>query len=150
MRRFVLPLLASVVVSFGLMAVPSTASAAASSRPAVVAARAYHAAISRRGARYVHGATGPRAFDCSGLTQWAYRHAGRRIPRTAAGQAAWAHRIPFRKAHRGDLVFFFRGGHVYHAAIYAGHHRVFHASMPGRPVGFSRIWTRNHFYARAR
>lgn len=43
-------------------------------------------ALSRVGSRYVAGGSGPNAFDCSGLTQWAYRQNGVSYPRTAAGQ----------------------------------------------------------------
>ncbi|NTS21843.1 C40 family peptidase, partial [Bacteroides fragilis] len=40
------------------------------------------------GASHVYGANGPSAFDCSGLTSWAYRQAGVEIPRTSQAQAA--------------------------------------------------------------
>ena len=44
--------------------------------------RAVAFAKSKLGAPYVWGATGPNAFDCSGLVQWAYGKAGVSLPRT--------------------------------------------------------------------
>lgn len=112
--------------------------------------RVLRAAESRRGSAYVYGASGPRAFDCSGLTQWAYRQAGKRIPRTSGAQAASTRRVTRRAARPGDLVFFHSGGRVYHVGIYAGGNSVIHASRPGVPVGRARIWTSSIFFGRVR
>jgi cell wall-associated NlpC family hydrolase len=54
----------------------------------------------------VFGATGPDAFDCSGLAMMAYRAAGIAIPRTAAAQWDWGRQIPASQVQAGDLVFF--------------------------------------------
>lgn len=43
-------------------------------------ARAVAIAASKRGAPYVYGATGPQEFDCSGLTLYAFKKAGRKLP----------------------------------------------------------------------
>jgi len=58
------------------------------------------------GKPYQWGATGPDAFDCSGLTMMAYRAAGITIPRTS--QQQWAHgpQVPASRVQPGDLVFF--------------------------------------------
>jgi cell wall-associated NlpC family hydrolase len=58
------------------------------------------------GKPYQWGATGPDAFDCSGLVMMAYRAAGIDIPRTSQQQWAWGPRIPASQAEPGDLVFF--------------------------------------------
>lgn len=105
-------------------------------------------ARSRAGSPYVYGATGPRAFDCSGLTQWVFRKLGKRLPRTSGAQAGAVRRV--RHPRRGDLVFFTSGGHVYHVGIYAGRHMLWHASRPGHPVAKERIWTSSVFYGRVR
>src|SRR5690242_11335872 len=48
-------------------------------------ARAMSIAVAQRGKPYVYGASGPGAFDCSGLTSYAFHRAGfRAVPRTAA------------------------------------------------------------------
>jgi peptidoglycan DL-endopeptidase CwlO len=58
------------------------------------------------GKPYLWGATGPDAFDCSGLTMMAYRSAGIDIPRTADQQWRWGPRVAPSQVQPGDLVFF--------------------------------------------
>ncbi|MET9888345.1 C40 family peptidase [Streptomyces sp. NPDC006430] len=106
-------------------------------------------AASKRGAPYVFGATGPRAFDCSGLTLYAFRRAGRALPRTAEEQYRRTHHIS--RVHRapGDLVFFPTGASIGHVGIYAGHDRIWHAPRPGTRVRLERIWSGKARYSRA-
>src|SRR5689334_19808755 len=84
------------------------------------AAAVVAAARSHLGDRYVWGATGPRAFDCSGLTSVLWTRTGhvRRMPRTSAQQQAWAIPIPAQQARAGDLVFF--GRPVTHVGLVIG------------------------------
>lgn len=110
--------------------------------------RAVAKARTRAGSPYVYGANGPRAFDCSGLTQWVYGRLGKRLPRTSDAQAGAVRRVG--RPRRGDLVFFHNGGNVYHVGIYAGNHTLWHASRPGHPVARERIWTSSVFYGRVR
>lgn len=93
-------------------------------------ARVVRWAASRIGMPYVWGATGPRAFDCSGLVQWAYSHVGRALPRTTSFQryAGVSVSGPLR---RGDLVLAYGDSHV---AIYAGHGMVIVAPHTGTVV----------------
>lgn len=105
-------------------------------------------ARSRAGSPYVWGATGPHAFDCSGLTQWVYGKVGKRLPRTSDAQAGATRRV--HRPRRGDLVFFHSGGDVYHVGIYAGKNMIWHSSRPGRPVSKERIWSSSVFYGRVR
>ena len=58
------------------------------------------------GKPYVYGATGPDAYDCSGLAMMAYRAAGITIPRTSQAQWAYGTQIPASQAQPGDLIFF--------------------------------------------
>jgi cell wall-associated NlpC family hydrolase len=71
---------------------------------------AVRAATSRIGRPYVFGATGPRAFDCSGLTAWAMRRAGIALPRTSFAQAGSGVRVSRSRIRPGDLVFFSTAG----------------------------------------
>ena len=104
--------------------------------------RVLHVAQRQIGDRYAYGATGPSAFDCSGLTAYAYRVAtGKHLPHNSSAQQHRTHRISARSARPGDLVFFHDGSHVYHVAIYAGHHTIVHAPYPGQRVKRERIWT---------
>lgn len=87
-------------------------------------------ALSRVGGRYVTGGNGPTAFDCSGLTQWAYRQNGISLPRTAAAQYGATSRVSKSDLKSGDLVFFkgtTGGKGITHVGIYIGGGRFVHA-----------------------
>jgi cell wall-associated NlpC family hydrolase len=71
-----------------------------------VAARVILYAAAQLGKPYQWGATGPDAFDCSGLAMMAYRAAGIAIPRTSQQQWAAGPRVPLGQQQPGDLVFF--------------------------------------------
>jgi cell wall-associated NlpC family hydrolase len=89
------------------------------------------------GDRYRYGGTGPSSWDCSGLTRGAWKHAGKKIPRTSQGQARFGKKVAKRNLKKGDLVFFYRGKS--HVGIYAGHGKVIHASRPGKPVAYIKM-----------
>ncbi|MFD7614948.1 NlpC/P60 family protein [Streptomyces sp. NPDC059828] len=92
-------------------------------------------AIRQIGKPYVWGATGPLAFDCSGLTSQAWAAAGHPIPRTSQEQWARLERIPLHSLRPGDLVIYFpRATHV---AIYLGSGLVIQAPRPGTRVKVS-------------
>jgi cell wall-associated NlpC family hydrolase len=74
--------------------------------PAGTAGKILAYAEAQLGKPYVFGASGPDAFDCSGLAMMAYRAAGIVIPRTAAAQWANGRQIPASQVQPGDLVFF--------------------------------------------
>lgn len=109
-------------------------------------ARALRIAKAQEGKPYVYGASGPGAFDCSGLTSYAFHLAGfSALPRTAAAQAAFVRHIPRSAMRPGDLVFFYGSGGVYHVGLYAGtsHGRrlVLNAPHPGQSVHVEPMWT---------
>jgi len=113
-------------------------------------AHAVGIAASEKGKPYAYGAAGPRAFDCSGLTFYAFHHAGfRGLPRTAAAQSHFARHISRSRMHRGDLIFFTGRGGVYHVGLYVGmsHGRrlVLHSPYPGRRVHVEPLWTNAWF-----
>jgi cell wall-associated NlpC family hydrolase len=128
----------------------SQAPTASAAVPSVVGVRAVHAAATRKGAVYRLGSQGPRAFDCSGLTRWAYARAGKRLPRTAQQQWRATKHIHSHWRRPGDLVFFFSGRHVYHVAMYAGHGQIWHAPKPGSRVKRVKLWTSHVRYGRVR
>ena len=111
------------------LAAPGSASAQApNSRAAAVVSYAYQ----KLGSPYVWGATGPNAFDCSGLVQAAYRAAGVSLPRTTYSQIAAGRRVSRSELLPGDLVFFYAG--ISHVGIYVGNGRMIHAPNPSAPV----------------
>jgi cell wall-associated NlpC family hydrolase len=79
---------------------------------------------SLEGIPYVYGGTSTSGFDCSGLTQYVYRHFGKRIQRTAEEQFRQFRRISKARAWGGDLVFFHvssdPNSYVYHVGVYEG------------------------------
>ncbi|GAA2220878.1 C40 family peptidase [Streptomyces nogalater] len=101
---------------------------APSGRAAVAVAYAY----GKLGSPYVWGATGPDAFDCSGLVQAAYRAAGLSLPRTSYAQINAGRRVSRSELRPGDLVFFYPG--ISHVGIYVGGGRMIHAPNPSAPV----------------
>lgn len=94
--------------------------------------RVVEAAASKIGSPYVYGASGPNAFDCSGLTSWSYRQVGIDIPRTSYAQAAQGQKISYNDLQAGDVVAFYAG--ATHVGIYTGHGTVIHASTYGTPL----------------
>ena len=107
---------------------PLTSEAAPSSRAAEAVAFAYRSL----GLPYVWGATGPNAYDCSGLTQAAWRSAGVSLPRTTYTQVNAGTRVPESQLRPGDLVFFYSG--LSHVGLYIGGGEMIHAPHPGAPV----------------
>lgn len=97
-------------------------------KPSGRAGAALAAAKTKLGTAYVMGATGPSAYDCSGLTQWAYKQAGVSITRTTYTQANDGKRVGRSELQPGDLVFFY--GDLHHVGLYAGNNMTLHASNP--------------------
>ena len=90
-------------------------------------------AATKIGAPYVWGATGPNAFDCSGLTTWAYAQVGKHIPRTSYAQAASGTPVAYQDLRAGDIIAFYSGAS--HVGIYTGHGTVINAIDYGTPLG---------------
>lgn len=97
--------------------------------------RAVRFALDQLGKPYVWGAQGPSAYDCSGLTSQAWRHAGTPIPRTSQEQWHRLKRVPLRRLRPGDLVIYFP--EATHVAIYVGGGKVVQAPRPGARVKIS-------------
>ncbi|MFE7231023.1 C40 family peptidase [Streptomyces sp. NPDC057596] len=86
------------------------------------------------GKPYVWGAAGPGSYDCSGLTQAAWKAAGVTLPRAALDQAHAGTAVPLSEARPGDLVFFAFFGDADHVGLYAGDGVMIHAPRPGDRV----------------
>jgi cell wall-associated NlpC family hydrolase len=107
--------------------------------PAAAAAgrSALQAAMSKLGRPYRYGASGPSAFDCSGLVYWSYRQVGVTLPRTSSAMSRVGSPVSRNALQPGDLVFFYRP--VSHVGIYVGNGQILHASTSGQPVKISPI-----------
>ncbi|MFJ4436368.1 NlpC/P60 family protein [Streptomyces sp. NPDC088923] len=110
---------------------PGTAAVSGRAAAAVAAAR------SALGRPYVWGASGPGAFDCSGLMQWAWGRAGVGLPRTSQAQAGAGQRVPLSQARPGDLVTY--RSDASHVGMYVGGGQVIHAPHPGAAVRYESV-----------
>jgi cell wall-associated NlpC family hydrolase len=103
----------------------------------------------QKGKPYHYGASGPRAFDCSGLVQFVYKRAlAERLPRTAAAQYYASKHIKKSSLRVGDLVFVKYGGAITHVGIYAGHGYWWVAPHTGTTVKLQKIYTSHVVYGR--
>jgi len=101
------------------------------------AATAIAAARSTLGSPYVWAAAGPSAFDCSGLTMYAWAKAGRSLPHSSAMQMSSGRRVSASALQPGDLVFY--GSPVHHVALYVGGGQVIHAPQTGDVVRYASV-----------
>lgn len=110
-------------------------------QPGTAAGIVIQAASSMLGTPYVWGGTDPGGFDCSGLAQWAYAHAGISLPRTAQLQYdAGPRRAGTATLQPGDLLFFGSGSQsVEHVGIYLGDGLMIDAPHTGAVVRLDRI-----------
>ena len=120
---------------------PSKASLYIGTCPAVyiggAAGIAVRTACAQIGKWYVWGADGPDTFDCSGLTQYAWKAAG--VSLTHFTGAQWTEGTPVSRSELrpGDLVFFYSDLH--HVGMYVGNGLIVHASRSGQPVKMARM-----------
>ncbi len=107
---------------------PAAAAAPASGAAATVVA----AAMAQRGKPYVWAAAGPGSFDCSGLTQYAFRAAGITLPHSSRMQFQMGTAVSRSQLQPGDLVFFYSP--VTHVGVYIGNGQMVHAPTSGDVV----------------
>jgi len=100
-------------------------------------------AASLKGRPYRYGATGPRAFDCSGYTLYVLKKQGIKLARTSSQQYAKSKHVSKRHLRTGDLIFYYSGSRVYHVAIYAGKGKMWHAPHTGTVVKLVKVYGSN-------
>ncbi|TKJ18949.1 C40 family peptidase [Blastococcus sp. CCUG 61487] len=89
-------------------------------------------AMAQRGKPYVWAAEGPGSFDCSGLTLYAFRAAGIKLPHSSRMQSQMGQPVSRGNLQPGDLVFFYSP--VSHVGIYIGGGQMVHAPTSGDVV----------------
>ncbi|MGW0163081.1 peptidoglycan hydrolase RipC [Mycobacterium sp. NPDC003323] len=112
-----------------ILALPDTAPAPPIAAGATTVVQA---ALSRIGSPYSWGASGPAAFDCSGLIKWAFLQEGKSLPRSSQALAAGGEPVAIESLQPGDIVTFYSDAS--HAGIYIGQGNMVHASTYGTPV----------------
>ncbi|HEX2857452.1 MAG TPA: NlpC/P60 family protein [Propionibacteriaceae bacterium] len=85
-------------------------------------------AMAQIGKAYVYGATGPSAYDCSGLMMRAWAAAGVSIPRTSQAQYSAGTHVSLSQLQPGDLVFYYSG--LTHVGMYIGGGKIVNAENP--------------------
>jgi cell wall-associated NlpC family hydrolase len=93
---------------------------------------AVQAALTRIGSPYSWGASGPGAFDCSGLVMWAFQQAGVSLPHSSQALAQGGQPVSRDQMQPGDLVTYYSDAS--HVGIYIGDGMMVHASTYGTPV----------------
>lgn len=89
-------------------------------------------AMAQVGDAYVWGATGPSAYDCSGLTMMAWAQAGVGLPHSSTAQQSAGRRVAESDLQPGDLVFYYSP--VHHVGMYIGNGQIVHAANPSAGV----------------
>jgi len=105
----------------------------ASGRASVAVRTAY----AQLGDPYRWGASGPGSFDCSGLTQFAWRAAGVSLPHSSSAQYGSGPHVSRSSLQPGDLVFFYSP--ISHVGIYIGGGKMIDAPYPGTSVRITSI-----------
>jgi len=122
--------------------------------PSPQAATAIAFAAKQIGRPYIWAGTGNPGYDCSGLTQAAYRNAGIDIPRVATAQYAAGTKVELGSLRPGDLAFYGSTAFAHHVAIYLGAIRgvpvVLDAPAPGEVVRFDPLTAGGDLFAATR
>jgi peptidoglycan DL-endopeptidase CwlO len=111
---------------------PPSSSGGPAPAPSSRAQIAVRAALSQVGKPYQWGASGPNSYDCSGLTMWAWAHAGVSLPHSSSMQYSATQRVSQSDWQPGDLLFF--GSPIHHVAMYIGNGQLVEAPYTGASV----------------
>jgi cell wall-associated NlpC family hydrolase len=106
--------------------------------PSSAAGIAVQTAYDQLGDPYVYAAAGPDAFDCSGLTMYAWAAAGVSLPHSSRAQYDSLPHVAMSSLQPGDLVFY--GSPIHHVGIYVGGGSYIHAPQTGDVVRIASIY----------
>ena len=141
----------ALLIKAGELVRPGTGGGATYNGPASGSARkALQYAYAQLGKPYIWGGTGPKGYDCSGLTMMSWRAAGVSIPRVVPDQYNATRHVAKANLQPGDLVYFDDMGHE---GIYVGGGRFIHAPHTGSVVKFdsmSNPWYVSHYVGGSR
>ncbi len=105
------------------------------------------------GYKYVHGGNTPSGFDCSGFTQYVYKHFGYSLSRSSSSQASDGVAVSKSNLQAGDILCFSGSSgskRVSHVGIYIGGGKFIHSANTRKGVIISNIDGDGYFYVCAR
>jgi cell wall-associated NlpC family hydrolase len=105
--------------------------------PPGAAGKAIATALAQVGDAYQNAAAGPDAFDCSGLTMYAYASAGLVLAHSSRSQSTMGTQVSRSELQAGDLVFFYTP--ISHVGLYIGDGMMVHARTYGSPVAVTSV-----------
>jgi cell wall-associated NlpC family hydrolase len=91
------------------------------------------------GDAYVYGASGPDAYDCSGLTMASWAQAGVALPHSSSAQYSSGPQVPASALQPGDLVFYYSP--ISHVGMYIGNGMIVHAANPSTGVQVAGLYS---------
>lgn len=112
-----------------------------------VGERAAAVALQQIGTPYRYGGNSTSGFDCSGLVQYSYARAGKKVPRTTSQLWSAVKTVDRSELRAGDVLFFSIEGKMSHVGLYLGRNEFVHAPSSGRHVTTERL--DSPFYAQA-
>ena len=86
------------------------------------------------GKAYVLGSSGPSSYDCSGLTQAAFKQVGVDLPRVSQDQSATGTQVSLDNLQPGDLLYWGSSGSAYHVGVYIGDGKFIGAQNPSTGI----------------
>ncbi|KOV70835.1 glycoside hydrolase [Streptomyces sp. MMG1121] len=114
---------------------PSSSTSTGSSSATGSAAAVIDFVKAQIGKAYVSGATGPSAYDCSGLVQTAFKQVGVSLPRVSQDQSTAGTQVSLSDLQPGDILYWGSAGSAYHVAVYVGGGMFVGAQNPSSGVG---------------
>ena len=82
------------------------------------------------GKAYVLGSSGPSSYDCSSLTQAAFKQVGIDLPRVSQDQSTVGTQVSLDNLQPGDLLYWGSSGSAYHVGVYIGGGKFIGAQNP--------------------
>ncbi len=141
----------ALLIKAGALVAPGTGSGQTYNGPASGPPReALQYAYAQLGKPYIWGGTGPKGYDCSGLTMMSWRAAGVSLPRVVPDQYDATRHVSKADLQPGDLVYFDNMGHE---GMYVGGGRFIHAPHTGSVVKFDSLsnpWYSSHYVGGSR
>ncbi|QKV93364.1 C40 family peptidase [Streptomyces sp. NA02950] len=86
------------------------------------------------GKAYVLGSSGPSSYDCSGLTQAAFKQVGVDLPRVSQDQSTTGTPVSLDNLQPGDILYWGSAGSAYHVGVYIGGGKFIGAQNPSTGI----------------